>query len=76
MEKIKIDNSTRPILCHGVVGAVVEGRINYLRGLGDPCELESSDDRSGSGKAHHTNKGSASIRNSASASLASSRQGR
>jgi flavin reductase (DIM6/NTAB) family NADH-FMN oxidoreductase RutF len=59
MEKIKIDNSTRvypmPMV---VVGAVVEGRINYLA-VAWVCQANANPPMIGIalGKGHHTNKG-------------------
>ena len=59
MEKIKIDNSTRvfpmPMV---VVGAVVEGRINYLA-VAWICSVNANPPMIGMalGKGHHTNKG-------------------
>ena len=59
MEKMKIDKSTRvypmPVV---VVGAVVEGRINYLT-VAWVCHVNSNPPMIGValGKGHHTNKG-------------------
>jgi flavin reductase (DIM6/NTAB) family NADH-FMN oxidoreductase RutF len=59
MEKIKVDNSTRvfpmPMV---VVGAAVEGRINYLA-VAWVCWVNASPPMIGValGKGHHTNKG-------------------